>query len=86
MARTDASHSSEFVEVESGRKADRPELAKALNLAKITGSTLIVATMSRLTRGEGSEVARCDCRGTEHPRYLDRSGRKVAPSDSQQHH
>lgn len=39
-----------FTEVESGRKADRPELQKALHLAKITGSTLLIAKLDRLSR------------------------------------
>jgi DNA invertase Pin-like site-specific DNA recombinase len=33
----------EFTDVESGKRADRPELLKALDLAELTGATLVVA-------------------------------------------
>lgn len=39
-----------FTEVESGKVDRRPELDKALHLAKVTGATLVIAKLDRLSR------------------------------------
>ena len=40
----------EFVEVESGKHADRPQLEKALQLCRLLGAKLIIAKLDRLSR------------------------------------
>lgn len=59
----------EFVEVESGKRNDRPQLVKALAHAKATGATLILPRVDRLARNtrflltiidSGANVAFCD--------------------------
>lgn len=40
----------EFTEVQTGKADDRPELAKALDLARKTGAELLVAKLDRLSR------------------------------------
>lgn len=43
----------EFVEIESGKRDERPKLAEALHAAKMTGSKLIIAKLDRLSRNVG---------------------------------
>ena len=42
----------EFIEIESGKKDNRPELVKALDRCKLTGATLVVAKLDRLRRNQ----------------------------------
>lgn len=58
-----------FTEIESGKRDDRPELEKALTLAKLTGATLVIAKLDRLSRnaaflltlqGSGVKFLACD--------------------------
>lgn len=48
--RIGASIATEYTEVESGRKANRPQLATALADARTRGATLVVAKLDRLSR------------------------------------
>ena len=40
----------EYVEVETGKKADRPQLQAAISHSKLTGATLVIAKLDRLSR------------------------------------
>lgn len=68
-----AAHGGELVgeleEVESGKRSDRPALLKAMNLCRLTGSTLLIAKLDRLSRNvhflsglmeQGVDFVACD--------------------------
>ena len=40
----------EYIEVESGKRDDRPQLTSALHYARVTGSLLVIAKLDRLSR------------------------------------
>jgi DNA invertase Pin-like site-specific DNA recombinase len=40
----------EFTEVESGKRSDRPKLAKALHACRVYGAKLVIAKLDRLSR------------------------------------
>lgn len=48
--RNDATVKQEFIEIESGKINERPKLSQALHHAKITGATLVIAKLDRLSR------------------------------------
>lgn len=78
-----------FIEVESGRKADRPELQRAIAACRVHKATLIVAKVDRLARSvaflsalleSGISVVFCDLPQVEGPtgRFLLQSMAAVA--------
>ena len=69
LDRDDWTMLAEFTEVESGKRADHPELVRALAACRLTGATLVIAKLNRLTRNaaflanlmeSGIEFVACD--------------------------
>jgi DNA invertase Pin-like site-specific DNA recombinase len=59
----------EFEEIESGKRADRPALGQAMERCRLTGSTLLIAKLDRLSRNvhflsglmeQGVDFTACD--------------------------
>ncbi|MDF0585043.1 recombinase family protein [Bradyrhizobium yuanmingense] len=53
----DARIIAEYTEVESGRRIERPQLHAALHHAKVTGATLVIAKLDRLSRSASFTLA-----------------------------
>ena len=50
LASSAAGLAHEFTEIESGKNADRPQLARALDACRLTGAVLVIAKLDRLSR------------------------------------
>lgn len=50
LKRTSGNLLADFTDIESGAKDDRPELARALRKCRLTGATLLIAKLDRLSR------------------------------------
>jgi DNA invertase Pin-like site-specific DNA recombinase len=75
----------EFVEVESGKRSDRPQLAAAMALAKRRKATMLVAKLDRLSRSVAFISAVMDSRGfkSRHCRYARRES--LAAAEHERH-
>lgn len=65
LRRHDGESIADYVDVESGKKNDRPQLAAAMTHCRRTGATLVIAKLDRLARNVAFIANLMDASGFE---------------------